>query len=85
MPTPDLCTEAEVAELVDAFYARVRDDAILGPVFEDNVADWSRHLPPSIAQSLWYGYQLSREPDRVPAGLSTRRPAPMPTHVAERP
>lgn len=147
MPTPALCTEAEVAELVDAFYARVRDDAILGPVFVDNVADWSRHLPKMIdfwssalrgsksyrgtpmpvhcalpglthsmfehwlglfsetartlpnralaeravelsqriAQSLWYGYQLSREPDRVPAGLSTRRPTPMPTHAAERP
>jgi hemoglobin len=130
MTTPELCTDAEIADLVDAFYSRVRDDAILGPVFEQHVADWSRHLPKMIdfwsstlrgskryrgtpmpvhcalpaltkmfehwldlfaetariqpnramaeravelsqriAQSLWYGYQLHRKPDRMPASL----------------
>ncbi len=49
MPSPELCSEAEVAELVTAFYAKVRDDAILGPVFERHVADWSRHMPKMIA------------------------------------
>jgi hemoglobin len=146
MPTPDLCTEAEVADLVDAFYARVREDALLGPFFERHVADWSRHLPKMIdfwssalrgskryrgtpmpvhcalpgltdamfehwldlfldtartrpnramaeravelsrriADSLWYGYQLHRDPDRMPAGLPMRplAPTPTPTHGA---
>lgn len=44
MPTPELCTEDEVFQLVHAFYSRVRRDAILGPIFERNVADWDRHL-----------------------------------------
>jgi hemoglobin len=132
MATPELCTDAEIADLVDAFYSRVRDDAFLGPVFEQHVADWSRHLPKMIdfwsstlrgskryrgtpmpvhcalpaltkpmfehwldlfaetartqpnramaeravelsqriAQSLWYGYQLHRKPDRMPGSLS---------------
>lgn len=31
--------------LVDAFYVRVRRDAMLGPVFEERIADWDAHLP----------------------------------------
>jgi hemoglobin len=49
MPSPELCTEAEVAELVTTFYSRVRDDAILGSIFERHVADWDLHLPKMIA------------------------------------
>ncbi len=131
MPSPQLCTEAEVTELVSTFYVKVRHDAVLGPIFEAHVADWSVHMPKMIAfwsaalmgsknyrgnpmvvhralpdltqsmferwlglfqdttrllpnramaaradelsrriaQSLWYGYQLQREPDRMPASL----------------
>ena len=29
-----------------------------------------------IAQSLWYGYQLQREPDRMPASLPQRAETP---------
>ncbi len=134
MSPPELCTEAEAAELVTTFYARVRDDAVLGPIFERHVADWSQHMPKMIAfwsaalcgsknyrgnpmvahralpdlsqslferwldlfqesaselpnramaeravelsqriaQSLWYGYQLQREPDEMPASLPQR-------------
>ena len=136
MPTPELCTEDEVSQLVHTFYAKVRDDAILGPVFERHVADWDRHMPKMvdfwssalrgsknyrgtpmpvhcalpglthsmfehwldlffdaaqalpnramaaravelsqrIAQSLWYGYQLYREPERLPDQLPPRAP-----------
>jgi len=49
MPSVELCTEAEVAELVVTFYARVRDDAILGPIFERHVADWGLHMPKMVA------------------------------------
>jgi hemoglobin len=30
--------------LVDAFYARVRADPLIGPVFNDAVQDWPHHL-----------------------------------------
>ena len=44
VPGPALCDEQEVTRLVHVFYARVRDDALLGPVFEQHVADWPAHL-----------------------------------------
>ncbi len=36
-------SEAMIAELVDTFYGRVRQDALLGPVFAA-VQDWDAHL-----------------------------------------
>lgn len=37
-------TDAMIERLVVTFYARVRADAILGPVFEAAIADWDQHL-----------------------------------------
>lgn len=130
--TPDICTEDEVTRLVHTFYARVRRDDVLGPIFEAHVDDWPHHLAKlvdfwsailrgtgryrgtpmpkhaalpglepamfqrwlalftqttgeignaamkaradamagRIAQSLWYGYQLHRDPDASPASLA---------------
>lgn len=36
--------EAGLKQLVDAFYARVRADAELGPIFNDAIHDWPEHL-----------------------------------------
>ena len=36
--------EPMIARLVDAFYARVRGDSLLGPVFDARIADWGPHL-----------------------------------------
>jgi len=36
--------EDDLRALVHDFYARIRDDAALGPVFNDHVADWPEHL-----------------------------------------
>src|SRR3546814_10741874 len=36
--------EPFIAELVDRFYASVREDAMLGPVFDARVDDWPKHL-----------------------------------------
>lgn len=44
LPGPDLCTEAEVTRLVHEFYAQVRLDPMLGPIFAEHVADWPAHL-----------------------------------------
>ena len=43
-PGPDLCTEEEVTRLVHEFYAQVRLDPALGPIFESAVHDWPGHL-----------------------------------------
>lgn len=44
MLNPELCTEEEVTQLVHAFYAKVRQDAVLGPIFNSQVHDWDHHL-----------------------------------------
>lgn len=36
--------ERMIGEVVDAFYDRARSDAILGPVFNSQIADWAPHL-----------------------------------------
>ena len=36
--------EAGLERLVHAFYARVREDAELGPIFNGAIADWPEHL-----------------------------------------
>jgi hemoglobin len=46
---PDhITSEAEIARLVDAFYARVRRDPVLAPVFHaaigETEAEWAAHL-----------------------------------------
>jgi truncated hemoglobin YjbI/tellurite resistance-related uncharacterized protein len=37
-------TEARLARLVDSFYARVRQDALIGPLFNAAITDWPEHL-----------------------------------------
>lgn len=37
-------TEELVRAVVERFYARVRQDPVLGPIFEAAVADWPAHL-----------------------------------------
>lgn len=51
MFAPDLCSEEEIARFVAAFYARVRQDERLGPIFEARVHDWDRHL--STLTDFW--------------------------------
>lgn len=125
------CTEEEISTLVHAFYARVRADPELGPIFNAHVDDWDVHLAKltdfwssilrrtgrfsgtpmtkhtalpgltaelfqhwlslfretaaeqpnqamgqhaclmaeRIAQSLWMGYQISRDPQVLPRTL----------------
>jgi hemoglobin len=41
--------EAMIDGLVRAFYARVREDELLGPVFAARVEDWEPHLSKMIA------------------------------------
>lgn len=132
MPTPALCTDNEIVNLVYSFYAKVRCDEVLGPIFDAHISDWDHHLgkmvdfwssilrgtgryhgtpmpkhvvlpelnaalfqrwlglfrdttraigneamgrhadamAQRIAQSLWYGYQLHKDPHASPSGLA---------------
>jgi hemoglobin len=36
--------EAMIDALVEGFYARVRDDALIGPIFAARISDWAPHL-----------------------------------------
>lgn len=42
-PTSPL-DEADIDRVVEAFYARVRADAMLGPIFDGAIHDWPGHL-----------------------------------------
>ena len=50
-------TEQQLAALVDHFYAKVRDDAVLGPIFNDAIADWPEHLEKLTA--FWSSVMLT--------------------------
>ena len=64
-------TETMIRELVQAFYARVRRDPLLGPVFEARVHDWPEHLDKLSA--FWSSVVL----------MSGRyKGRPMPVHMA---
>ena len=43
MPPRIPVTEAQIDRVVTQFYAAVRDDPVLGPVFARHVADWTPH------------------------------------------
>ncbi|MBA2920290.1 preprotein translocase subunit TatC [Sphingomonas sp. MAH-20] len=40
----EFITEESLAELIPAFYARVRQDALIGPLFNEAIHDWPEHL-----------------------------------------
>jgi hemoglobin len=67
----DLETEADVRQMVDAFYAKIQMDDLLRPIFADVAkVDWSHHLPKMYA--FWNGILLN-----IP-GYAGR---PFPAHV----
>lgn len=40
-----------IDHLVEAFYAKIRDDALLGPIFDERISDWPPHL--SRMKGFW--------------------------------
>ena len=64
-------SEAMIRKLVEAFYAKVRTDAVLGPVFEAKIHDWNEHL--AKLSDFWSSIVL----------MSGRyKGRPMPVHAA---
>jgi hemoglobin len=62
--------EAMIDRLVETFYARVRDDALIGPIFAERVEDWGPHL--AQMKLFWSSVALS-------TGIYQGRP--MPKHL----
>lgn len=50
-------TEEALAELIMLFYARVRQDPDLGPIFNDAIKDWPHHL--SKLTDFWHSVMLT--------------------------
>jgi hemoglobin len=50
-------TEDDIARLVDAFYAKVREDHALGPVFGRAISDWGPHL--ATMRKFWSSVMLT--------------------------
>ncbi|MBO9875664.1 group III truncated hemoglobin [Xanthomonas sp. D-93] len=73
LPGADLCSEAEVQALVEAFYRRVRADADLSTVFAAHIEDWDAHQR-----------QLCDFWSAMLRGTRRFRGAPMPRHMAMR-
>lgn len=49
--TDPILSEQDLARVIPAFYARVRDDEILGPIFNNAIGDWPHHL--EKLQAFW--------------------------------
>jgi len=49
--------EAGLERLVHTFYARVRTDAELDPIFNDAIADWPEHL--AKLHAFWSSVMLT--------------------------
>ena len=62
--------EAMIDALVEDFYARVRDDGLIGPIFAARITDWAPHL--AQMKLFWSSVALS-------TGVYQGRP--MPKHL----
>jgi hemoglobin len=67
--TPQV-TQEEIGSLVEAFYARVQVDPVVGPIFNKQVEDWPAHL--ALLKEFWAAVLL---------GVGTFRGNPLETHL----
>ena len=63
-------SETALAQLIPAFYARVRKDPLIGPIFDGTVEQWPAHL--KKLQAFWSSVMLKS------GGYDGR---PLPVHV----
>jgi hemoglobin len=74
-------TEDMIRDLVHAFYARVRVDPALGPIFNRHVDDWDAHL--SKLCDFWSSVMLMTGRFRgAPMAVHAQLPDIRPTHFA---
>jgi hemoglobin len=66
----DGITEEALKRLVETFYARVRQDPLIGPVFNDAIGDWPEHL--EKLHAFWSSVMLT---------TGRYKGRPMPAHI----
>ena len=72
-------SEATLRELVHLFYARVRRDPEIGPIFNDAVDDWDQHL--AKLTDFWTSVMLtSGRYKGNPVSVHARQPTIAPGH-----
>ena len=71
----DGISEDALKQLVETFYARVRQDPLIGPVFNDAIHDWPEHL--EKLQAFWSSVMLT-------TGRYKGRPVPAHVKHADR-
>lgn len=75
MPLPPLESREQLTSMLDAFYGKVRADALIGPVFDEIArVSWEEHLPKihSFWDTLLFGadsYQGRPFPPHLPLNL----------------
>ncbi|MFC6999932.1 group III truncated hemoglobin [Rufibacter roseus] len=70
-PLPDITSEKDIKHLVDSFYDKVNQDALLSPIFNDlSKVDWEKHLP--IMYRFW---------DSILLGTADYNGRPFPKHA----
>lgn len=56
----DISERAEIENLVNHFYTRIRSNSLLGPIFDNAIGDhWDTHLP--IMYSFWSSIILNED------------------------
>ena len=55
--TEQKITEEEISTLVDRFYAKVRRDPEIGPIFNEKIQDWPAHL--GLLKNFWSTVMLT--------------------------
>ena len=76
-------TEADLDTLVDRFYGKVRDDAVIGPLFNRAVGDWPHHL--GTLRAFWSSVMLtSGRYKGSPMGAHLRHAEAIEPHMFER-
>lgn len=50
-------SEAQITDLIPHFYERVRQDELIGPLFDDAISDWQLHLDKLVA--FWSSVMLT--------------------------
>ena len=71
MEDTPVCTVDDITALVHHFYRRVRQDAVLGPIFDAHIDHWDEHLERMV--HFWSSLLLR---------TGTYSGTPMPRHVA---
>lgn len=63
-PPPERFGVPAIERMVHTFYARVREDEVLGPIFDARIEDWPKHLERMV--SFWRAV-LRAEPTFSPS------------------